>query len=239
MLTRTRTSVPVLVLALGATMPLPAAAQPRDTVPYASGFAGGSVIPTFAVKIADPATATAVDLQGRKLDNAATWGGSIGLWKRAGSRWMWGLRGEFSHQKTDASQQMLPASGTLFGQPYDGPLPAPAADGSATFVTGVVLLGWRLGSDTASAFGRATPYAGLGGGIEHVSATFTGLGEGSDTGPTFQVIGGVNLGLSRRVSAFAEYRFQRVRQQIVIGTQSADFTVKPHHVVAGFTVGLF
>ena len=240
MFTRVFTPVLVHVVAFAAVISVPRAARAQDnTILVASGFAGGSVIPAFAVKLADPATATTVDLQGRKFGNAAAWGGSIGVWKRAaGRRLVWGIRGEVSRQKTDASSQTLSASGTLFGQPYAGPLPAPSAAGSATLATGTFLLGGQLGGGTTSAFGRVTPYAGFGGGIDRVIGTFAGLGEANDIGAVFQVVGGVAVGLGHRVSTFAEYRYHRVSQHFVLGTQNIDFAVRPNHVVAGVNVRL-
>ena len=240
MFTRVITPVLVHVVAFAAVMSVPSPARAQDnTILVASGSAGGSVIPAFAVKLADPATATAVDLQGRKFINAATWGGSIGVWKKAdGRRLIWGLRGEVSRQKTDANSQTLSASGTLFGQPYTGPLPAPPADGSAIVATGTFLIGGQLGGGTTSAFGRVTPYAGFGGGIDRVTGTFSGSGEATDIGAVFQVVGGVAIGLGHRVSTFAEYRYHRVSQHLVLGTQNIDFAVRPNHVVAGVTVKL-
>jgi opacity protein-like surface antigen len=241
MLTRTRTTTLVRVLAIGAVTATPAAAHAQGRwISYASGFAGGSAIPAFGVQLADPATATSIDLQGRKLDNAVAWGGTFGGWRTtAGSRLLWGVRGEVSHQNADADQQLLPATGTLFGQPYDGPVPAPAADGSATLFTGTVLVGWRLGGDATSALGRVTPYAGVGGGLQRVSATFTGQGEASDVAGALQVIGGVAVALSHRVSTFVEYRYHRSDQHLVLGSQTIDYSVRPSHVVAGFTLKLF
>jgi opacity protein-like surface antigen len=238
MSTRAFTLSSVLVLAAMAA-PRPAQAQ-AAWIPYLSGFAGGSAIPAFDPTVTDAAIAAHLDVEGRKINNAAAWGGTLGVWKRRqGSRLRWGLRGDFSYQQADADAQMLPANGTLFGQPYSGPLPVPAADGSAIFVTGMFLLGWQLGDDTASAFGRVTPYVGVGAGIDRVSATFAGLGDASDTGGTFQAVGGVAVGLSHRVSAFAEYRYSRVTHNMVVGTQSVAFPVRPNQLVAGFTVGLF
>jgi hypothetical protein len=233
MFTRACTSVLPLLLAFGAVASVPAVAAAQDrSIPYASGFVGGGVIPEFAVKVTDPAIAAAVQVQGRKLINSSTWGGSIGLWRtRDGRRLVWGLRGEASHQNADASQQTLAASGTLFGQPYAGPLPVPSAKGSATIATGAFLLGWRVGS--------VMPYAGVGGGVQHVTATFTGLGKGTDNGGVVQVSGGMVVGVNRRVSAFVEYRHQHMSQQITVATQNATYSIRPNHVVAGVTLGLF
>jgi hypothetical protein len=133
---------------------------------------------------------------------------------------------------------MLRANGTLFGQPYQGPIPVPSADGSATLVTGAFLLGWPLGG-SASGAGAITPYVGVGGGIDRTAATFGGQVDSRDVGGALQAIAGVGFGVGRRVSAFAEYRYHRLAHQLAVGTQTVDFTVKPNHVVAGFMVRLF
>ena len=230
-----------LALVVGSLTAHPAAAQtPQPWLPYASGFAGGSVIPAFGVTLEDPATASRLAVKDRKLLSAATFGGSLGIWKKAErSRFVWGLRGEVSRQRADADQQMLLADGTLFGQAYRGPIPVPSADGSATLVAGTLLIGRQIGGPGPSGFGRVTLYAGAGGGLNRTSAMFAGQGESKDTSGAFQALGGVLVGAGRRVSAFAEYRHLRVKHQLVIGTQTVDFSVRPNQVVAGFIVKLF
>lgn len=215
----------------------PAEAQAQTGwAPQLSGFAGFSAVPSFDVAVADPATATTLDIQDRKILNTTAWGGSLGLWKRSdGGRLRWGVRAEALRQKVRSNPQVLQVNGTLGGQPYVGPLPFPSADGSATFMTALLMLGIEVG-DRARIVGRLTPYAGVGGGINRVRGTI-GSSPSNDTGGVFSALGGVSVGLGRRVSAFAEYRFSRASQTIQLGSQSNVFSVRPNHVVSGLSVG--
>jgi opacity protein-like surface antigen len=217
-----------------------ATAQAQDRwVPYVSGFGGGSFIPSLTVNIVDAATASTFDVSDRKIVNAAAWGASFGVWRKLDGRTRWGIRGDVLHQRTNANQQLLRATGTLGGRPYDGPLPVPSADGSTTFLAGMFMLGWQLGGDAEHLPGRVTPYVGIGGGLDHTSATFRFPQplESSDVGGAVQAAAGVSVGVSGRVALFTEYRWSRVSQNLLVGTQQSGFVANPHQVVGGFTVG--
>jgi opacity protein-like surface antigen len=203
---------------------------------YASGFGGGSAIPAFDIDLRDPALAATLDLQGRKVVAAAAVGGSVGVWnKRPGRRSVWGVRADVLYQRANADPQVLTARGTLGGRSFAGALPVPEAKGSVSFLTGAVLLGWQLG-DSSKAVGRVTPYLGVGGGIDRATIEASSL-EDEDWGSVVQALAGVSVALGERVSAFGEYRFGRVRQTILLGTQHNEFAAKPNHFVAGFTIG--
>jgi opacity protein-like surface antigen len=109
----------------------------------------------------------------------------------------------------------------------DGVLPVPKIEGSTTLFTGAVLLGW--------AGSRVMPYGGAGGGMLRATAK-TSVAEDIDTAPSWTGIAGLTVRLSRRVSAYGEYRYTVVEPTIVLGTQTVVFEVKPSQVVTGLSI---
>ena len=215
---------------------VPAYAQ-RAWEPYVTGVAGGSSTPAFGITFSDPSLAAALNIQDRKFAAGATIGGSFGVWKRLeGRRLRWGLRGEAAYQDSDSRAQTVKAVGTLFGQPYNGPIQVPEINAAAIFYTGTFLIGWQSGSPGAGTAGHVMPYAGVGGGLDRVTAR-QGTQRGQDVGGTIQGVGGVAFGTSRMTSAYVEYRFTRAQQTLPIGTQTNVFSIKPNQLVAGFMLG--
>ena len=205
-----------------------AASAQSDWTGTVSVFGGGSALPTFGANLADPALAAKLDVRDRKIKSAPVVGGSIGVWHGVGGRGVRvGVRGDVSFQPANADAQVNPATGTLLGRPYDGPLPVPQIDGTATLVTGALLLGWDGG--------RVTPYAGAGAGALHSTAN-TSTASDANTAASWTGIAGVTVRLSKRVAAHAEYRYTVVEPTIVLGTQTVVFRVKPSQVVSGLSL---
>ena len=127
----------------------------------------------------------------------------------------------------DNYDQRDPATGTLFGGPYDGPLPVPQIDGAVTLVSGALLLGLDRG--------RLMPYGGAGAGALHTTAQ-TSSASDTDTTIAWTGIAGMTIRLNRRVSAHAEYRYTVGEPTIVLGTQTVGFRVKPSQVVSGLSL---
>ena len=203
--------------------------------PYVTGLAGGGSTPAFGINFNDPSLAAALTIKDRKFAPGATIGGSFGVWRTSsGRRVRWGLRGEVAYQDSNGQAQTVQASGTLFGLPYNGPLQVPQIDAAAMFYTGTFLIGWQMGGKTAT--GQVMPYAGLGGGIDRVTARQDTM-RGHAVGGTAQGVAGVAFGTSRTTSAYVEYRFTRAQQTLPIGTQTSVFSITPNQLVAGFMLG--
>ena len=164
----------------------------------------------------------------KKIKSAPVVGGTVGLWHglgRGGTRV--GIRGDVSFQPAHAEAQVNPATGTLLGRPYDGPLPVPQIDGTATLVSGALLLGWDSG--------RVMPYAGAAAGALHSTAN-TPTASDTNTAASWTGIAGMAVRLSKRVSAHAEYRYSVVEPTIVLGTQTVVFRIKPSQIVSGLSL---
>jgi opacity protein-like surface antigen len=195
-----------------------------------SVFGGAGTIPSFNADVVDSAVAAKLKVRDRKIENAPVVGGSFDMWHGLGcSRTSFGVRGEVAFEPAHAAAQMNPATGTFFGQPYNGALPVPRVDGSTTLFTGAVLLGWDSG--------RVMPYTGAGAGMVRAHAKQLSIAD-SDTAPSWAGIAGVAVRIGQRVSTFGEYRYTVVEPTIVLGTQTVVFRVKPSQVVAGLSVKL-
>jgi opacity protein-like surface antigen len=219
-----------LVFAVGlaaALSPTPAFAQ-SDWTGTVSVFGGGSALPTFGANLVDPALGAKLDVRDRKIKSAPVVGGAISVWHGVGrSAARVGIRGDVSYQPAHADAQVNPATGTLLGRPYDGPLLVPQIDGAVTSVTGALLLGWDRG--------RVMPYAGAGAGALHATAN-TATASDANTAASWTGIAGMAVRLSTRVSAHAEYRYTVVEPTIVLGTQTVVFRIKPSQVVSGVSL---
>lgn len=210
--------------------------------PYAAGFAAYSRVPTFSIEVTDPTLAASLTIAGRKVDDAALAGGAFGIWKeRAGSRWVWGVRGEGAYQTLTAGAQTLSSSGTFLGQPFRGPLAVPDGDGSLAFFTGTVLIGVKTGSGSRQ---WLMPYAGAGVGGARTRIAFpTSPGgpavEDTDLSWSVQGVAGIDVALHRAVALYGEYRYTRlVEHEFMLGPQSTVLSAQPHQVVAGVRIGL-
>lgn len=218
----------LFVVGLTAALSPTVASAQSDWTGTVSVFGGGSTIPTFGANLVDPALAATLDVRDRKIKSAPVVGGAIGVWHGLGGGGARvGIRGDVSFQPARADAQVNPATGTLLGRPYDGPLPVPQIDGSATLVTGALLLGWDSG--------RVMPYAGAGAGALRATS-HTSTASDTNIAASWSGIAGMTVRLSRRVSAHAEYRYTVVEPTIVLGTQTVVFRVKPSQVVSGLSL---
>ena len=218
----------LFVAGLAAALSPTVAFAQSDWTGTVSVFGGGATFPTFSANLADASLGARLDVRDRKIKSAPVVGGTVGLWHGLGrSALRVGIRGEVSFQPTNADAQVLPASGTFLGQPYNGPVPAPQIDGTATLMTGALLLGWDRG--------RVMPYAGAAAGALHSTAN-TPTASDTNTAASWTGIAGMAVRLSKRVSAHAEYRYSVVEPTIVLGTQTVVFRIKPSQIVSGLSL---
>ena len=222
-----RSPVFVVVL-LSAVLGATAASAQSAWTSNVSVFGGGGTFPTFNANLVDTAAAANLDVRDRKIKSAPIVGGSVGVWHGLGrSRVRLGVRGELSFEPTEADSQLNPATGTFFGQPYNGVVPVPKIDGSTTLLAGALLFGWD--------HGRVMPYGGASAGLVHTIAKDPANTD-TDTAPSWSGIAGMTVRLGRRISAYGEYRYTVVEPTIVLGTQTVIFRVKPSQVVSGVSV---
>lgn len=224
MLTRTALFVAALATALS---PAGASAQSRWTR-TATVFGGGSVVPTFGATVVDPAIGAKLEVGNRKIRSAPVGGGAFGAWRALGtSPARLGIRADVSYQPAQSEAQVNAASGTLFGQPFSGPLPVARVDGSATVATGALLFGWETG--------RLMPFAGGGGGAAHTRTTQLSQTD-TNTVASWSAIAGMSVRLSRRVAAHVEYRYTVAEPSAAFGTQTVVYQIKPSQFVSGVSL---
>jgi opacity protein-like surface antigen len=212
-----------------------------QTKAFVSGFAGLSRIQDLTIAVTDPALAADVVIDGRKLNDAPGFGGSAGVWGGPqDARWAWGLRGDFTYQQFDGDATAQNVSGIFLGQPFKGPLPLPAVDGSVAMMNGAFLLGLKPGRGAGV---RVMPYIGIGAGADRarISAPAApGAAPTSDTDMTWtaHVMGGIDVAVGNRNGLFAEYRFNHTGEhEFLLVTQRNMLSANTHHVVAGIRIG--
>lgn len=202
---------------------------------YISGYGGISFNRDTDVR--ETSATTGVTFEGVDVQNGRLFGGKLGYW---GWRYF-GFELDIYNFASDIPAQSVPASGTISGSPVNRATTR-EIDVTTTAITFNLLARYpivmsrRFQDERFER--RIEPYAGFGGGIFLVSARISALNfAATDTMGGFQPLVGLNVFLTRNLSAFGEYKFSvtgdgRFSDQGI----TEKFDLQSHHLGFGLSV---
>lgn len=211
----------------------PANAQSWDVA--ATGMVGGSApLAIHGFRVADPSVPLDLTTDNITSNKATVLGGGIQAFKTRDRGMEWGFAFDVRTYRYDGEGGVPNhVYGTIGGMPIDEvQISAGQDDARVTMSLGALMVRWPIGRSANQPRGKWMPYAGVGGGDQRVrilrpEPVFV------SHGPTVQAIGGVETRLSRRVGMFAEYRFERVKDEAVTGTTEINIKLRTNHLAGG------
>lgn len=211
----------------------PAHGQSWDVA--ATGLVGGSLpLPIQGFRVADPSVPLDLTTDNVTSNKATVVGGGIQAFKLRERGVEWGAAFDVRTYRYDGEGGVPNhVYGTVGGMSIDEiQVSAGQDDARVTMILGAFILRWPLARTAEQPSGRWIPYVGIGGGDQRVrilrpEPVFT------SHGPTIQAMAGAEARLSRRVGVFGEYRFERVKDEAVVGTTEINIKLRTNHFAGG------
>jgi opacity protein-like surface antigen len=226
----------VALVAFSAVNPAVSGAQSWDVA--ATGMAGRSLPMTIdGLRVADSAVPLDLVTDDIESDKATVLGGGVRAFRTRPRGLEWGVGFDVRTFRSDSTGGVPNrVHGTIAGMPVDEVQISAGQDAArVTMALAAFMVRWPLGRTADRPAGRWTPYAGIGGGDQRVcflrpEPVFT------SHGPTIQAMAGAEARVSRRVGLFAEYRFERVKDEATVDTTRINIKLRTNHLAGGVVI---
>ena len=229
-----------LVVCCTSLLPAPARGQERPWDVSLGAFVGGALpfgtdVQASGSTLGVPFVFTGKDVS---LKDSVSFGGKLtGWWTglRERTHLDVGLGLDVTQAYPDIKAQTVAATGSVGGVPVVGASFTKVGI-SSTLVGIDALVRYPLGVTPDLPNGRWTPYLGVGGGADIARATWQGASD-TDTAAALEVLGGVQVFLTRHLALFAEYKFTHADHTFAFTLPSIQETDKGtgnvNHLVGG------